>query len=294
MDNRLARQSFLGTDSHIVLAATRVGLVGLGGGGSHLVQQLAHLGVGRFVVIDPDHVEDTNLNRLVGATARDVLNRTPKVDIAERVILGVTPKADVVKVCKKWQTGAELLRDCTVIFGCVDSFTERAQLEVAARRYLIPYLDVGMDVHKVGDAYCIAGQVILSCPGELCLRCLGVITEDRLKREAEHYGAAGGRPQVVWPNGILASAAVGLFVQLVTPWHQKPIATAYLEYDGNAHTMVQSPRLTFMSGRVCAHFTELDNLGDPFWRPSSEETPPAPPPSRLRRILKRIHLPGLH
>lgn len=157
----------------------------------------------------------------------------------------------------------------------------------------MPYLDLGMDVHPVGKEYSIAGQVILSSPGELCLRCLGFITDELLSREAARYGAAGGKPQVVWPNGLLASAAVGLFIQLVTPWHGKPLATAYLEYDGNCHTVKECSRLTFMRGRVCQHFDALDNLGDPFWRPKSE-TVTKPAPSRLRRLLSYFYVSGQH
>lgn len=267
MNKHLARQSFLGADSDEILAATRVGLVGLGGGGSHLAQQLAHLGVGRFVVIDPDCVEDTNLNRLVGATAEDAVRGTPKIEVATRVIRAVNPSADVLPVKRPWQERGECLRDCAVIFGCVDSIRARNELEIAARRYLIPYLDIGMDVHPVGTEFAISGQVILSMPGELCMRCLGLITEAALAREAARYGAAGGRPQVVWPNGLLASAAVGLFVQLVTPWHTRHVSTEYLEYDGNRHTLARSNRLVAMLGRACPHFGSIENLGDPFWTP---------------------------
>lgn len=275
MERRLIRQSFLGADSDKVLAASRVGLVGLGGGGSHLAQQLAHLGVGHFAVLDPDCVDETNLNRLVGATAEDVRRGTPKVDVAERVILGINPDARIVKAQHKWQERGELLRDCTAIFGCVDSFSEREQLEIAARRYLVPYIDIGMDVHAVGSEFCISGQVILSMPGELCMRCLGVITDDTLSREVARYGAVGGRPQVVWPNGLLASTAVGLFVQLVMPWYSQPVATAYLEYEGNVSALGSSNRLKAVEGRTCQHFASVDNLGDPFWSPvRPEATPP--------------------
>jgi ThiF family len=58
-----------------------VGLAGLGGGGSHIVQQLAHIGFQRFVVYDGDVVEESNLNRLVGATSIDVPAETPKLYI---------------------------------------------------------------------------------------------------------------------------------------------------------------------------------------------------------------------
>ena len=67
-----SRQSFLGAQSERKLAETRVAIVGLGGGGSHIAQQLAHVGVGHFRLIDPDCMEASNLNRLVGATQSDV------------------------------------------------------------------------------------------------------------------------------------------------------------------------------------------------------------------------------
>ena len=85
---------------------------------------------------------------------------------------------------------------------------------------------IGMDVHQAAGGFSISGQTVLSAPGGRCLWCLGILTEDRIAREAEHYGKAGSRPQVVWPNGVLASIGVGLFVQLLCPWHQAPQISA--------------------------------------------------------------------
>src|SRR3546814_8494235 len=86
------RQDFLGPDSDARLRAVTIGIVGLGGGGSHVVQQLAHLGIGCFVCVDPDIVEDSNLNRLVGATAADAENATPKADVDERMVRGLVDR----------------------------------------------------------------------------------------------------------------------------------------------------------------------------------------------------------
>ena len=91
----LDRQSFLGKNSASVLDGTRVAIVGLGGGGSHIAQQLGHLGVGEFVLIDQDVVEDSNLNRLVGATQQDVVRCTSKASVAGRVIVGVNARARI-------------------------------------------------------------------------------------------------------------------------------------------------------------------------------------------------------
>ncbi len=265
------RQSFLGSDSETVLKEKRVLIAGVGGGGSQIGQELAHIGIGHFVLCDFDHYEDKNHNRTVGGTFEDIRKRTLKVQIAKRLILAVNPKADVVTVEDRWQTALPKVRDCDAAFSCVDSYMQRDQLENLCRRYHIPYLDVGMDVHQIENGYALQGQVILSMPGGLCLRCFNFIRPELLELEAQKYGDAGGRPQVIWPNGILASTAVGLFMELVTPWHSGSFAKSVVyDYDGNRHTTTLSPRVAALANTTCEHFSHLDDLGDPFWAPLSE------------------------
>ena len=214
-----SRQSFLGPDAERIPAGARVVLVGLGGGGSHIAQQLAHLGVGHFRLIDPQEIDASNLNRLVGATEKDVEAKTPKVNIAERLIRGIRPCAHVEVAKSHWQMADDLLKDAHAIFGCVDGYRQRMYLESASRRFGLPYFDIGMDVTKLeGEQYAVAGQMIMTVPGGPCMRCLGFLTQQRLEREENEYGDAGINPQVVWTNGTLASLAVGAFVRLLTPW----------------------------------------------------------------------------
>ena len=264
MNPRLVSQDFLGPESDQIFQSCNAGIIGLGGGGSHVAQQLAHLGVGHFTPIDHDLIELKNLNRLVGGTLEDVKEKRPKVAIAERVIKAVNPAA-VVEGCRsRWQEEVVRLRQCTAIIGCVDSFRERDELEKFCRRFVIPYIDIGMDVHKTARGFSIAGQAVLSSPGGICMRCLGIITDARLAEEAARYGDAGPRPQVVWINGVLASLAVGLFAQLVTPWHDTPVASACLEFDGNRHT-VETNRMNALRGVRCRHYHDGE-VGDPFFR----------------------------
>ncbi|MFZ1218767.1 MAG: ThiF family adenylyltransferase, partial [Chthoniobacterales bacterium] len=214
--NRFDRQNFLGPESDVIFASLKVGIVGLGGGGSHVAQQLAHLGIKRFVLCDHDRISETNLNRTVSATERDVKLKKKKTAIAERTIRSLHDDADVVKV-ERWETGAENLVQCDIIVGCVDTFGGRRDLEAFCRRHLIPYVDVGMDVQQLADQqYEIIGQVILSMPGKACMHCMNFLTDEVLAEEARRYGAAGGRPQVVWSNGVLCSAADGIIGDLVT------------------------------------------------------------------------------
>jgi molybdopterin-synthase adenylyltransferase len=264
--NWLDRQSFLGLKSDERLAGATIGLIGLGGGNSHVAQQSAHLGVGGFVLIDDDVITLTNLNRLVGGTRDDVELKRPKVEIAARVILAINPDARIAKALARWQEVGHLLKGCDVIVGGLDHIGSKDELEAFCRRFMIPYIDMGMDVTPLPDRSqsLVSGQVVLSMPGEPCLRCLQLITDERLKAEAQRYGAAGSRPQVVWPNGVLASTAVGLVVQLLTPWMAQPPRSAYLAYDANLGTVVASDRLARRQGRPCMHYP-AKAVGDPMF-----------------------------
>lgn len=258
------RQSFLGATSEQNLKRAKVGIVGLGGGGSHVVQQLAHLGVGNYVLVDPDTIDETNLNRLVGGTLDDVKRRTLKVDIAGRVIRAVVADANIGAYPTQWQEVAKELQTCDVLIGCLDAVAAKDQLDKFCQRFLIPYIDIGMDVHELGSGFLISGQVVLITPGSPCLRCMGLVTDEALAREARNYGVAGGKPQVVWPNGLLASTAVGLLTQLICPWHGGLRASAFLEYDGNKGTVMPSKSFAFFADHACPHFYP-DEAGDPLF-----------------------------
>jgi hypothetical protein len=263
MSERYSRQSFLGSDSEEVLAGCTVGIVGLGGGGSHIAQQLAHVGVGRIILFDPDKMEFPNLNRTVGSTDADARLGTFKVHAAERTIKAANDSVVTVALTSLWQNELQWLRSCDVIFGCIDGFIPRKTLEDACRRALIPLIDVGMDVYP-GDKFAIAGQVIVSIPDEPCFRCTGFVRDTDLAREEGEYGHAGGTPQVIWPNGILSSTAVGLFMQIMTPWFTDGELPRFLAYDGNAMTIENDPRYARVAGQPCSHYGPQD-LGDPFW-----------------------------
>lgn len=266
MNEKHSRQSFLGPNSEQQIAMCVVGIIGLGGGGSHIVQQLAHIGFKNYVIYDHDTVEETNLNRLIGAKRVDAEGKTAKLQIAENMIYGLEPHAKVEGYACRWQENPEGLRKCHIIFGCVDTYTDRHQLEICARRYLINYIDIGMDVNQVDDTIpVIGGQVILSIPGELCMRCMGFLTDEVLAQEGRRYGDAGGHPQVVWPNGVLASTAVGIAVDLITDWTRSRRDYVYLEYDGNRFTVLPHWSLKNLKNAVCSHYPS-EKIGDPIFK----------------------------
>ena len=132
-----------------------------------------------------------------------------KIEIAARVICAINPSAPIEMRRARWQEAGDLLKGCDVIVGGLDQIGSKDELEAFCRRFMIPYIDMGMDVTALPETAesLVSGQVVLSTPGEPCLRCLQLVTEERLKAEAQRYGVAGSRPQVIWPNGVLASTA---------------------------------------------------------------------------------------
>ena len=259
--DRASRQGFLGGASEQILANAKVAIIGLCGGGSHIAQQLAHVGVGQFVLIDDDQTEGSNLNRMIGSRPEHAKRHTRKTEVISDLVRSISPAATIVCSPTKWEQNHELLRECTVVFGCVDSFLARDQIERYCRRYLLPYIDIGMDVSKVPAGYSISGQIVVSIPGMPCMRCLGFLSDALISAEVQRYGAAGPRPQVIWPNGVLASTAVGLFIQMVTPWRKDELAL-YLEYDGNKPALNRSRLPDAVPNRVCQHYSKPEELGD--------------------------------
>lgn len=263
-----SRQSFLGLRSEETLKNLRATVVGLGGGGSHIAQELAHVGVGTINLIDPQTIDASNLNRLVGATRDDVDNSVPKVQIAKRVVNQLRPWITVEVAQKTWQEADYLVKDAHVLFGCVDGYKQREYLEMATRRFCMPYFDIGMDVTKLTDgSFAVAGQMIATRPGKPCMHCIGFLTQDRLNQEENDYGDAGINPQVVWTNGVLASLAVGALIKMVCPWSKDTAEFTWLEHDGNAQTVVPSKQPEYTPRKsVCPHHGGPDGIGDPFFR----------------------------
>lgn len=192
IDSRFDRQlRALGPIAQARLQRLRIGIVGLGGTGSQVVQQLAHLGVRDFVLVEDDRAEASNLPRLAGATLWDVSLRRAKTAIARRTIRRLTRGASVATTGALQHPGSlNALRDVDVIIGCVDNDGARLVLSELAAAYLIPYLDLGVGIE--GDrtqGQMIGGRISFQLPGGPCLACadeldFGEAAED-LESEAQ-------------------------------------------------------------------------------------------------------------
>ncbi|MGH9921780.1 MAG: HesA/MoeB/ThiF family protein [Nitrososphaerales archaeon] len=221
---------------------TKVAIVGVGGMGSHVAQQLAYLGVRNFVIIDPDCVEDTNLNRLIGATPQDI--KKPKVDVIKRMISQITNNEVVVNPLQKDvrnNDAFDALKGSDVIFGCVDNDGPRLILNELAISYLIPYIDCGSGINvEDGKVVEAGGQVMVVRPNGPCLLCADMINQkeasenlqpETVKENQKRVGYVSNAnvpaPSVVSLNGVIASVAVTEFIKLVIEVEVSRIFTAY-------------------------------------------------------------------
>jgi hypothetical protein len=67
--------------------------------------------------------------------------------MAKMMIYRLQPGAVVRGLPCRWQENADPLKECQIVLGCVDSYNARHEVEVTCRRYLMHYLDIGMDLH---------------------------------------------------------------------------------------------------------------------------------------------------
>jgi hypothetical protein len=155
------------------IASLRVAVVGLGGTGSQVGQQLAHLGCSVAVLADDDRIEDTNLPRLAGAAWWDPWLRRRKTASTRRLIGRVNPRAQVTVVSSLRAPGTiDALKGVDLLIGCVDNDGARLVLCELASAYLIPYLDVGVGIEATNDgASVIGGRVAFYLPHRPCLAC---------------------------------------------------------------------------------------------------------------------------
>lgn len=130
---------------------------------------------------------------------------------------------------------------------------------------MLVYIDIGMDVVIGTDKIpVIGGQVILSVPGKACMRCMEFLTPERLAAEAALYGDAGGRPQVVWCNGVLASTAVGTAIESLTAFAGDSMPCLYLQYDGNRRLLKAHYLASSFETMTCGHYPETA-VGKPIF-----------------------------
>ena len=236
-----------------------VGIVGCGGTGSSAAEQLARLGVRRFVLVDPDTLSLSNTTRVYGS-APDLVG-LKKIEIAARNIQQIDENSDCVLLYGR-VTDKEVIKglaQCDVVFGCTDDNGGRLVLSRFSTYLHCPLIDCGVLISSSaqGKITGIDGRITVQTPGSACLICRSRVDLARaaaeLMPEAEYqrlaqegYAPALGKiePAVVSFTTSVAAAAVNELLERMIGFgpSPRPSEILYRFHDREISTNSAQPR----------------------------------------------------
>jgi molybdopterin/thiamine biosynthesis adenylyltransferase len=164
----------IGYEGQRRILLAKVTVVGLGGLGGYVVEQLARCGTGRIIGVDEDHFDQTNLNRQLLAERSSIgLNKT---EVAQRRVSAINDAVEFHPFTSKVENlDKAVYDDVDVIFDCLDVIPSKLYLQDVGERLDIPV------VHgAIGGWY---GQVAVVWPGSQLLRVLYGEKREGIERE---------------------------------------------------------------------------------------------------------------
>lgn len=232
----LARTTLaLGLDvMRTIVSDQTIAVVGVGGLGSVIAENLIHMGFQSVQLIDPDIVEITNLNRIVGASRSDALESRLKVEVVKAHLLTINPDALV----EGHAVGIEdpsvlpvLMRSDWIVVA-TDNHFSRFHAQKIALQLGVPLISAGVNITVEKDQITDwSGEVIVARSGDgLCLNCLGRINPtlvaayehraDKIGAELVNRGYVTGQevkePAVKTLNSIVGAMTVDVLVNQFT------------------------------------------------------------------------------
>lgn len=242
--------SALGLDSmRRIMDGQTITIVGVGGLGSVVAEHLIHEGFQEVILIDPDRLELSNLNRIVGASYQDAVDGTLKVDAIKCHLLSINPKAHVAAFnCDVYSDTAErLIAFSDWVIVATDNHSSRFRVQELSIKYFVPMISVGVNIsvrdEQIED---ISGEVITARVGDkLCLNCLRRINHIKMASETHPdegvrqelvtrgyiSGATVAEPAVKTLNTMLATIAVRV---LINQYTERQRHVPVLVYEDNA------------------------------------------------------------
>ena len=245
-----------GEEGQKKLQETSVIIIGVGGLGCAVVQQLALLGVGHITLVDDEELDETNRNRFIGARNDDPVPGSKKVDLGTRLVNEINPDVSTTKYdCSLVNIKTfDAVNNSDWVIGCFDHDGPRSILNELCKVYAKPYIDLASDVPESGV---YGGRICISFDESGCLHCLGEIddndvrrylmTEEEQRHEDKIYGISRdvlgeAGPSVVTINSVVASLAATEFMVAVTEMRQPNRLIKYLGHQSKVIINKDIPR----------------------------------------------------
>ncbi|MBI5008732.1 MAG: HesA/MoeB/ThiF family protein [Bacteroidia bacterium] len=163
--SRQIRLTEVGKEGQNRIKGTSVLVIGAGALGCAVLQYLTAAGIGELGIVDNDWVDETNLNRQVLYSARDIGKPKPLAAKAKLKILNPEVRIRIHFIRMDKLSALKIIRQYNIIVDCTDNFSSR---------YLINDACVIMKKPLVyGAIHRFSGQVmVLNYLGGPTLRCL--------------------------------------------------------------------------------------------------------------------------
>jgi hypothetical protein len=165
-DTASARAEIMMTSSRLGLG--RVAIIGLGGTGSYVLDQVGKTPVAEIHLFDGDEFLQHNAFRSPGAAKlEDIAKRMPKSDYYQR-IYDAMHRGIVSHPYYVTEANLAELAGFDFVFVCVDSGKARAMLSRHLQFLGTPFVDVGMNIQIVQETLKLIGtcRVTLSTPSQ--------------------------------------------------------------------------------------------------------------------------------
>ena len=242
------------------LADLDIGIVGCGGTGSSVAEQLVRLGVRHLTLVDPDELSESNLTRVYGSTVSDV--GKPKVQVLRHHLMRIAPdlRCETVQSMVTMESTARCLIGCDVVFGCTDDNAGRLVLSRLATYLLTAVIDCGvlLSSDASGQLTGIDGRVTILSPGQACLICRDRINlaragaelltpDERVRRADEGYAPALAQtePAAVTFTTIVGATAVSELLERLIGYGPEPRPSEILLrcHEREISTNITQPRI---------------------------------------------------
>jgi len=125
-------------DDQLKLFSAKITVIGCGGLGGYIIEELARLGIGNMTLVDPDTFEEHNLNRQLFSSPKKLYQ--PKVTAAAARVSEINPAISVnaVQANLTDTNASKLLNGSTVVADAVDNIPTRLELAEACRKFNLP------------------------------------------------------------------------------------------------------------------------------------------------------------
>ena len=224
----------LGEEGQKAVQKLRVAVVGVGGVGSIVAEGLVRLGVEDLVLVDPDRLDKSNLNRWQTGFRSDVGKY--KVSVLRRNLRKIFENINITS-CRytlSSKQAVKIISGCDVIIGCTDNEETRYILNRLALQFLSYYIDGGVNIDSDGAtirAMNYRSAVVIPAL-TACLDCCGIEYYDKMQvmknltdvntySQLEKAGYISGATQIIAPavyplNLTISSLVLHEFMAIAT------------------------------------------------------------------------------